>query len=70
MIIYRIASKVFQWNLSIRGHCATEMSDIFLQSDYEHLYENQIKGDIDMIKKQMLMRYEKNGWMRLIINPN
>jgi hypothetical protein len=37
MTTTRIASKVFQWDLSIAW--ATEMSDLFQQSNCEHLYE-------------------------------
>jgi hypothetical protein len=48
----RIASNVFQWDLSIEVAWATEMSDLFQQSDCEHLYEEKkMKGDIDMIFK-------------------
>jgi hypothetical protein len=61
-----IACKVVQCDLSIAGARATEMSDSFQQSDCEHLFEIQIKGDIDMIQMQLLMQYEKK-WVDEII---
>ena len=64
MPIARIASKVFQWDLSIGGAWSAEMSELFQESDCEHLYENQMKGDIDMIEKQLLMQYEKKWVVR------
>jgi hypothetical protein len=65
-----IARNVFQWNPSIGGAWATEMPDLFQQSDCEQLYENQIKGDLFILKKHGWCNMERNGWRRLDINPN